>query len=118
MEPGYGSCRPMESRDEAAPFHRTWKTPIKPAFPTAPTAPAAGERDRCSKPEGRQFASLKNRPRCPRLVSSMSPFVQERETRSAGEGRRLKTTGPASTAPHPPSATFCSEKHEGEGSRC
>jgi len=25
-EPGYGICRPMESRDEAAPSHRTWKT--------------------------------------------------------------------------------------------
>src|SRR5438270_7635729 len=26
-EPGYGSCRPVESRDEAAPSHRTWITP-------------------------------------------------------------------------------------------
>jgi hypothetical protein len=34
----------MESRDEAAPSHRTWKTPMKLAFPTAPTAPAAEER--------------------------------------------------------------------------
>src|SRR3954452_12324466 len=36
----------MESRDEAAPFHRTWKTPPKPppAFPTPPTAPATRKR--------------------------------------------------------------------------
>jgi hypothetical protein len=49
MEPGYGSCRPMESRDEAAPSHRTWKTPMKLAFPTAPTAPAAEEKKRTKK---------------------------------------------------------------------
>jgi hypothetical protein len=35
----------MESRDEAAPSHRTWKTPMKLAFPTAPTAPAAEKRE-------------------------------------------------------------------------
>jgi len=29
----------MESRDEAAPSHRTWKTPMKPAFPTLPQPP-------------------------------------------------------------------------------
>jgi hypothetical protein len=28
-DPGYGICRPMESRDEAAPSHRTWKTPAR-----------------------------------------------------------------------------------------
>jgi hypothetical protein len=35
----------MESRDEAAPSHRTWKTPMKLAFPTASTAPAAGRKE-------------------------------------------------------------------------
>ncbi len=35
----------MESRDEAAPSHRTWKTPMKPAFPTATTAPTTGKKD-------------------------------------------------------------------------
>jgi hypothetical protein len=39
----------MESRDEAAPSHRTWKTPMKLAFPTAPTAPAAEEKKRTKK---------------------------------------------------------------------
>src|SRR3982750_211754 len=101
MEPGYGSCGPVESRDEAAPFHRTWKTPMKPAFPTAPTAPAAGKRNRRSKPEPRRFASLQNRPRCLRLVSSMSPFVQ-RETRSAGEGRFPRLDLPSAAPPPPP----------------
>src|SRR3954464_119010 len=108
MEPGYGSCRPMESRDEAAPFHRTWKTPMKPAFPTAPTAPAAGKRNRRSKPETRHFASLQNRPRCLRLVSSMSPFVQ-RETRSAGEGRFPRLDLP-SAAPSSAFGTFSPAK--------
>jgi hypothetical protein len=39
----------MESRDEAAPSHRTWKTPMKLAFPTAPTAPAAEEKEQTRK---------------------------------------------------------------------
>jgi hypothetical protein len=36
----------MESRDEAAPSHRTWKTPMKLAFSTATTAPAAERKER------------------------------------------------------------------------
>src|ERR1043166_7460988 len=117
MEPGYGSCRPVESRDEAAPFHRTWKTPMKLAFPTAPTAPAAGERNRKSNPEDRLFASLQNRPRCPRLMSSMSPFIQRHVAkRSAGEGRRLKPQVAQAPPPHPPSAPSPPPKRRrGEG---
>src|SRR6266568_4388492 len=56
--PGYGSCRPVESRDETAPSHRTWKTPPgpPPAFPTPPTAPTI--REKRGRPTGNQNQKL------------------------------------------------------------
>src|SRR4051794_37058232 len=91
MEPGYGICRPVESRDEAAPSHRTWKTPMKLAFPTAPTAPAAEEKKQTKNNPRVTLPSSKNRPRCPRLMSSMSPFVQTRSPQLLAGGKRRRT---------------------------
>jgi hypothetical protein len=48
-EPGYGRCRAMESRDETASSHSSWKTPMNPAFPTLPTAPASDPRGRSNR---------------------------------------------------------------------
>jgi hypothetical protein len=65
----------MESRDEAAPSHRTWKTPMKLAFPTAPTAPAARKEIEDERP------NQKNRHRlaiCPYPVSSVSLALPQR----------------------------------------
>ena len=62
----------MESRDETASSHSSWKTPMKLAFPTPPTAPASDPKE-VSYP-------FNNRPRCLRLASSMSP------ARTGGEG--------------------------------
>jgi len=67
--------------------HRTWKTPMKPAFSTAPTAPTARKTDRDSRRSTEKTHNLilfSNRPRCPRLVSAMSPFVQVREAGMRG----------------------------------
>src|SRR5260370_40513643 len=51
-EPGYGNCRPMESRDEAAPSHRTWKTPPapRPRFPQFPQPLLFSDRERGERP--------------------------------------------------------------------
>ena len=86
----------MESRDETAPSHRTWKTPVKPAFPTAPTAPAPPrkrERDE-EKPNDNihTVTLLLNCPRCPRLVSTMSRLVQGEGADRRMRGRFTRTS--------------------------
>jgi len=50
----------METRDEAAPSHRTWKTPMKLAFPTAPTAPAARRKSSDERPNQKNDTCLQS----------------------------------------------------------
>src|SRR4051812_47136605 len=78
----------MESRDEAAPFHRTWKTPPKPppAFPTSPTAPAT--RKRRSRGDQNQNPLRQECYLCPRTY--VLPMFQVVQAKPDEGGARCK----------------------------